>query len=385
LIFDFTFYSEETPPVKYLALPHQYRAVVSTVDKLQNAKDNRGGIVWHTQGSGKSITMIYLVNKIRQMSPMSTILVVTDRISLDQQLSQRFLNAKNFLRTKAEIIESRSKLIEKLKNKQQFGLIFTTVQKFAEHTGFLSDRNDIYILVDEAHRSQNNIEGERKISHETEEMIVKFGYASFMRKAFPNAKITGFTGTPLMRADYESTEIFGDYNDIYSMNDSVRDGTTVPIYYETTHLKLDIDRKSLEEIDKIQRNYAQSLNPNDISSEQKIDTLLKSVNHSVIFENPKIIKAKAEQILEHYAKQKNVLHGKAMLVASSRKAALLYYQAFLQLEPNLKDKVILVVTRTNKDSKELSEAIIPDNNKDAIATEFRSSTSKYKIAIVVDM
>jgi type I restriction enzyme R subunit len=316
---------------------------------------------------------------------MSTILVVTDRVSLDQQLSQRFLNASIFLRTKAEIIDSRNELIKKLKNKQQFGLIFTTVQKFAEHTGLLSDRSDIFMLVDEAHRTQNNIEGEKKISHESKEMIIKYGYASFMRKAFPNAKITGFTGTPLMKADYESTEIFGDYNDIYSMNDSVRDGTTVPIYYETTHLKLDIDRKSLQQIDNVQKQYAQYLNNNDISTEQKMEELLKVINHSVIFENPKIIKTKAKEILAHYDKQKDVLHGKAMVVASSRKAALLYYKTFLQLKPELKDKIILVITRSNKDSKEMSDSIIPDSQKDAIATEFRSPNSKFKIAVVVDM
>lgn len=384
-IFNFTFWSNEKPPIKYLAPPHQYRAAQSTINKLNFTQDNRGGIVWHTQGSGKSVTMIYLVNKIRKQWPKSTILLITDRVSLDQQLYQRFINAKYFLRTKAEIIESRKDLVLRLKNKEHFGLIFTTVQKFAEETGLLSDRSDIFILVDEAHRSQNNIEGERKISHTNQEYITKFGYASFMRKAFPNAKITGFTGTPLMKADYESTEVFGDYNDIYSMNDSVKDGTTVPIFYETTHLKLDIDQKSLFEIDKIQKQYAKSLNPNDISSEQKMDELLKSVNHSTIFENEKIIKAKCEQILEHYSKQKHVLHGKAMIVASSRKAAHIYYKTLISLDESLKNKTILVITRTNKDSEELSKAIIPDNQKDSIATEFRSSHSKYKIAIVVDM
>lgn len=160
--------------------------------------------------------------------------------------------------------------------KKHFGIYFTTVQKFAEETGVLSNRSDVFILVDEAHRSQNNINGERKISKEQEEFIVKFGYAKYMREAFPNAKITGFTGTPLMGSEKDTRNVFGDYIDTYSMNQAVADGVTVPIYYEMWKPNISLDKKYLEEMDRIQNEYKSTLDPNDMASEQKNRCFIKS-------------------------------------------------------------------------------------------------------------
>ncbi|MBE4704206.1 type I restriction endonuclease subunit R [Spiroplasma platyhelix] len=382
----FSFYSNETNSfIKYMAAPHQIEAVKQTIEKLKITNDNRGGVVWHTQGSGKSLTMLMLAKSIIEQMNNATIVVVTDRNTLDKQLFARFLNAYDYLRNEAIAIESRKDLIEKLEDKKHFGIYFSTVQKFTEETGALTNRDDVFILVDEAHRSQNNIDGERSLSKEKKEFILKFGYARYMRDAFPNAKIVGFTGTPLMKLDKDTTQVFGDYNHIYSMNDSVADNATVPIHYEMRKVKIDLDETYLKEMDLIQREYIKTLDPTDITSQQKIDTLLKSVRIKQVLEDDDVIKAKATDMLQHLEKRKVVLHGKAMIVASTRKAAFKYYQAIQAIDPALKDKVILVVTENNKDDKEMSDAIVPKRDINKVAEEFRKENSKYQIAIVVDM
>lgn len=386
LINAYTFYSDEQVTTKYLAAPHQIRAVIQTIQKLKTTTDNRGGIVWHTQGSGKSLTMIFLAKYITQIFKKATILVVTDRNSLEQQLFQRFLQAKTYLRNEAISIASRKDLVQKLNAKQHFGIFFTTVQKFADETGILSKRDDIFILVDEAHRTQNNIDGEKTISKEKEEFIVKFGYARFMRDAFPNAKITGFTGTPLMGVDKDTRRIFGDYNDIYAMDEAVADGATVAINYEMWKPKILLNSFYLTEMDRVQREYAKTLNENDLHSQQKIDTILKNINRSLIFEDNNIIAVKSAAMIKHYQKRKTLLNAKAMIVANSRKAAYKYYLNITQNNPELQDKTILVITESNQDhNSEMAKAIVKKRELDAVASEFRKQNSKYKIAIVVDM
>ncbi|PPE05099.1 type I restriction enzyme, R subunit [Entomoplasma ellychniae] len=385
IIFNFNFYSDDQNPIKYLAAPHQIRAVNKTIDHLKEVKDNRGGIIWHTQGSGKSVTMVFLTRYIIKTFGTATVLLVTDRKDLDQQLYKRFLNAETFLRNKSKSIASRAELVSELNDKKHFGIYFTTVQKFVEETGVLTNRDDVFILVDEAHRTQNNINGERVMSKEQEEFVVKFGYAKYMREAFPNAKITGFTGTPLMGEEKDTRNIFGDYIDTYPMNQAVEDGATVPIYYEMWKPNLILDKKYLDEMDKIQKEYKETLDPNDIGSEQKIETLLKAVNKSIIFEDEKIIAAKADKMIEHLNKRKDILNGKAMIVANSRNAAYKYYLNIITKYPDYKDKTILVMTDSNKDSIEMASAIVNKNDMNKVASEFRKPNSKYKIAIVVDM
>lgn len=383
----FSFFSDEQNNfVKYMAAPHQIEAVKKTIERLRIANDNRGGVVWHTQGSGKSVTMVMLAKAIIEEVNNATIVVVTDRNTLDEQLLSRFLNAYDYLRNKAVSIKSRKDLIEKLEDKKHFGIYFTTVQKFTEETGALTNRDDVFILVDEAHRTQSNIDGERKLSQEQKEFILKFGYARYMRDAFPNAKIVGFTGTPLMKKwDKDTTQVFGDYNHVYSMNDSVADNSTVPIHYEMRKVKIDLDESYLKEMDFIQSEYIKTLDPTDISSQQKVDTLLKSVRIKQVLEDDDVIKAKAIDMLKHLYKRKEVLHGKAMIVASTRRAAFKYYKTILEINPLMKDKVILVVTESNKDDSQMRNAITPKREINNVANEFRKDNSKYQIAIVVDM
>ncbi|AOG60381.1 type I restriction enzyme, R subunit [Spiroplasma helicoides] len=382
----YTFYSDENAAIKYLAGPHQIQAVENTIIRLQNTNDNRGGVVWHTQGSGKSVTMVFLSKTIMKTFKQSTILLVTDRNTLDEQLFKRFLNAQNYLRTTAVSINSRKDLIEKLDGKKHFGIYFMTVQKFTEETGVLSERDDIFILVDEAHRTQNNLDGEKKISKELKEFIIKFGYARYMRDAFPNAKITGFTGTPLMKYDKDTRAVFGDYTHVYSMNDAVADGATVPIHYEMRKPKILLNDKYLAEMDKIQNEYINTLDPNDINSQQKIDTLLKSVNISQVLDDEQVIEAKSIDMLNHLKSREGLLNGKAMIVANSRKGAFRYYSSILKNFPEYKDKVILVITESNKDTNpEMIDAIVKKRDVNQVASEFRKPNSKYKVAIVVDM
>ncbi|AHI53828.1 type I site-specific restriction-modification system, R (restriction) subunit [Spiroplasma sabaudiense Ar-1343] len=386
IIKNYTFYTNEQKPVKYLAAPHQIEAVKNTIKNLKESQDNRGGVIWHTQGSGKSVTMVFLARAIMNNFAKSTILMVTDRNVLDQQLFLRFLNAENYLRNKSVNIGSRKELISELNDKKHFGIYFTTVQKFAEETGVLSNRDDIFMLVDEAHRSQNNLDGEKTLSKVTEEFIVKFGYGRYMRDAFPNAKIIGFTGTPLMKMDKDTRSIFGDFTHIYSMENAVRDGATVPINYEMRRTKISLDNKYTDLMDQLQFDYIKTLDQDDILSDQKVDNLIKNINHSLILENDDIIKAKVIDLIQHFKKRANLLNNKAMIVANSRKAAFKYYKNILALYPEYKDKVILVMTESNKDTDpEMTEAIVKKSDVNNAANEFRKPNSKYKIAIVVDM
>ena len=381
-IYFFSFFNDENT-IKYVAGLHQIEAVNRTIHKIKN-NDHKGGVVWHTQGSGKSITMLFLSKKIIKHHPKSTILVITDRNTLNKQLFGVFSSAINFLRNKPVEAQSRQDLINKLENKKHFGLYFSTVQKFSENTGVLTRRSDVFILVDEAHRTQNNIDGIKNINKETKEYITKFGFAKFMRIAFPNAVLTGFTGTPLL-GDKTTTDIFGGYNHKYSMNDSVADGSTVPIYYEARKVKIHLNEKYLQIMDRVQRMYALTLKQNDVQSEQKMQTLLKSAQAKSILENPNVINIKTQDILKHLKSRENVLHGKAMIVASSRKAAFEYYKAIKKISPSLINEVILVMTHNNKDSKQEEEMIVHKSKINEVANEFRRDNSKYRIAIVVDM
>ncbi|TCG11947.1 hypothetical protein C4B25_00385 [Mycoplasma todarodis] len=377
----FSFYDDKKE-VKYIAAQHQIEAVQNTIKKMKYG-DHKGGVVWHTQGSGKSVTMLMLTKAIIQNFNYATTLIITDRNSLNKQLLSRFNNAQGYLLSSPQEIQSRNDLINKLNDKKHFGIFFTTVQKFSGDTGELSKRDDIFILIDEAHRTQNNIEGTRILDTKSQEFIVKFGFAKFMRNAFPNAILTGFTGTPLM-GDKATTEVFGGYNHKYSMQDSIRDESTVPIFYESRRLELKLNEDYVEMMDNIQQNYAKTLVDNDIQSEQKMNTLLKSIQIKKILEDPKVITAKTKDILLHLSKRGKVLHGKAMIVASSRKAALIYYREILKHEPKREEETILVMTINNKDPKEYHDCVVPEHDLEGVASEFRKANSKYKIAIVVD-
>ena len=380
----FSFFNNKNE-IKYLAALHQQEAVRNTIKKIKE-EDHKGGVVWHTQGSGKSVTMLFLTKAIiQEVNEKATIILITDRNSLDKQLFDRFSQASEYLHNKPIEVSSRKDLSKKLKNKKHFGIYFTTVQKFSSETRVLSNREDIFILVDEAHRTQNNIEGDRILNKRSEEFIMKYGFAKFMRDAFPRATLTGFTGTPLMKHDKSTTDIFGSFNHKYLMNDSVKDKSTVPIYYESRKVNIHLNKIHLKEMDKIQKDYAKTLDVDDVVAEQKMNTLLKSIQRNKILEDPDVVREKVRDILLHLEKIESLLNGKAMIIASSRKAAFEYYKQIIKLAPEREKSTILVMTHNNKDSKEDEKLIVPNYKRDEVANEFRKSNSIYKIAIVVNM
>lgn len=369
--------------IKYIAAQHQIEAAESTITKMKKS-DYKGGVVWHTQGSGKSITMLILSKLIIQTFHTPTILLITDRNSLNRQLFTRFSKSSKYLLNDPVEVNSRKDLINKLNNKKHYDIYFSTMQKFSSKTGKLSDRNDIFILIDEAHRTQNNIEGNKILDKKSREFITKFGFAKYMRDAFPNAILTGFTGTPLM-GDKMTIDIFGSYNHKYTMSDSVADGCTVPIYYESRKVKIHLNKSYLEDMDKIQMRYAQTLENNNIESEQKMKALLKSVKIKNVLEDPDVIFAKTKNILQHLEIRKGILNGKAMIVASSRKAAFEYYKSIIKINSKIGKSTILVMSHNNKDNAQEEKMIIPKYRINEVSSEFRKSNSKYQIAIVVDM
>ena len=379
----FSFF-DNSNKTKYIAGLHQINAVEKTIEKM-NTSDHKGGVVWHTQGSGKSVTMLMLSRAIIKNYSAATILMITDRNSLDRQLFARFNESSEYLYNKPIEVDSRKDLIEKLNAKERFGIYFTTIQKFSSQTKFLSNRDDIFVLIDEAHRTQNNIDGDKVLDKKTKEFIMKYGFARYMRDAFPKAILTGFTGTPLMKRDKATIDIFGGYNHIYSMSDSVADKSTVPIYYESRKVNIILNKKHLREMDAIQNQYAKTLDVDDVVSEQKMKTLLKSIQRKKVLEDPDVIRAKVSDILHHLEIRKNVLNGKAMIVVSSRKAAFEYCRQIRIQKPSRKKSTILVMTSNNKDLDDEAKMIVPKHKQNEVATEFKKANSIYKIAIVVDM
>ena len=396
----YSYYSQEqNEQIKYIAAPHQIEAVKKTMQHLDaNAEDPvKGGVIWHTQGSGKSVTMVFLTRAILNTYKKATILLVTDRTELDDQLYTRFAKAANYLNNTPVQIQSRQDLINQLDQKKNFGIYFTTIQKFGDQVqNGLSQRDDIFVLVDEAHRTQNNLSFDWQVNKETRELIERFGYATYLRNAFPNAHFVAFTGTPLMGVEKQTTKIFGDYNHKYLMTDSIEDGTTVKINYELRKINYEFDREYLQKMDELQNAYIEELNKNDLASQVKVDELLRSIKIKEVLENPEIIKAKSRDLLEHYKKRSQVLHGKAMIVAGTRKAAFEYYQQLKALtaqDDELKQitrcdwndqEIILVMTTSNKDVPEMNAAIVKGEKEHGVAEEFKKPDSKHKIAIVVD-
>jgi type I restriction enzyme R subunit len=312
--------------------------------------------------------------------------MITDRNTLDDQLFSRFIEAKEYLQTQSVHISSRKKLKAELLNKKAHGIYFTTIEKLEEDTGKLSDRDNIYVICDEAHRTQNNIESGFVIDKKQKTIRNKKGFAAYLREAFPNATYIGFTGTPLLgQLKKQTTDIFGPYTDRYLLKQAQEDGTVLKIYYEGVATEIKLPKELKKQIDDLQENFKNNIKDenNEIQS-KKLFELDKTLNSSLIMENELVIKTKAQHILKHYHQRENVLHGKAMIVSPSRKAAYLYFKTLIEIEPTLKDKIILILSKDNKDSAEIEKAMIPNNKMNEVEKDFKKDDSKYKIAIVCD-
>jgi len=369
----------EGQPAKILAGYHQYFAVNRALACTHRAINGDGkiGVFWHTQGSGKSLSMVFLAHLLSRHFQESTIVVVTDRNDLDDQLYGQFSRCADFLRQKPQQAGSKAELGDLLRDRKAGGIFFTTIQKFEEDTRFLSDRRNIIVMTDEAHRSQYG-----DVSYDVLKARTKKGYAKLMREALPNASFIGFTGTPVSDRDRDTQEVFGDYIDIYDMTQSVRDHATLPVYYESRAMKLKLNPEILEQLDK-EFDTLDSIGITDMQLEK---TKHKLSRLEEVLGAPETINSLVDDILLHYTKyRQDELTGKVMIVAYNRKIAMDIYRRILALQPSWTEKVKVVMTSNNQDPEEWRSVIGNEAYRKQLATEFKDENSPLKIAIVVDM
>ena len=364
--------------VKILSAYHQYFAVRKAVASTATATvtDGKGGVFWHTQGSGKSLSMVFYAHLLQAALNSPIIVVLTDRNDLDDQLFGQFAKCANFLRQTPQQAESRSHLKELLAGRQANGIIFTTAQKFEESSEFLSDRRNIIVMADEAHRSQFIDE---RVDSKTGRIQKSFGL--IIRESLPNATYIGFTGTPISSKDRSTIEVFGNYIDIYDMTQAVEDGATRPVYYESRVIHLKLDEDILHLIDAEYDIMAQ--NAEDYAIEKSKKELGKMDS---ILGAEQTITALCEDIVKHYEENRQYeLTGKAMVVGYSRAIAMAIYRKLLELRPEWAEKVGVVMTESNKDPEEWRSVIGNKRHRDVMAKRFKDNDDPLKIAIVVDM
>ncbi|MDV0445535.1 hypothetical protein MmiAt1_11180 [Methanimicrococcus sp. At1] len=372
------FSKKDNETAKIIAGYHQYFAVKKAVESTKNAVETNGkaGIFWHTQGSGKSLSMVFYSKLLQNALQNPTIVVLTDRNDLDDQLFGQFSKCSNFLRQIPQQAENKEHLKELLAGRQANGIFFTTMQKFEEANEALSDRKNIIVIADEAHRSQYGLE--ERINPETGKVTV--GSALKVRQNLPNATFIGFTGTPISAKDRSTTEIFGNYIDIYDMTQAVVDEMTRPVYYESRVVSLHLDEKTLQLIDQKYDIIAEASEPYVVEKSKHQLGTLESVLGA-----PETIRTLCKDIINHYEDRQYLLTGKAMIVAYSRPIAIRIYKEILEQRPEWTEKVKVVMTSDNNDPEEWKEIIGPKKNKEKLAFKFKDNTDPMKIAIVVDM
>ena len=375
-------------PAKILSGYHQYFAVRKAIESTRKASaeggDGKGGVFWHTQGSGKSLSMVFYAHLLQQALNSPTIVVITDRNDLDDQLYGQFAKCKDFLRQEPVHARNREHLMSWLADRTANGIIFTTMQKFEESTSALSERRNIVVMADEAHRSQYGLtEKIKMVKNEDGEEEAKriIGTARIIRNCLPNATYIGFTGTPISSKDRSTREVFGDYIDIYDMTQAVEDGATRPVYYESRVVKLQLDEATIKLIDDEYEIMSESADPEVIEKSKQMLGKMEA-----ILGNPNTINSLVSDILDHYENNRaDLLTGKAMIVAYSRSIAMQIYNRILELRPGWTEKVGVVMTESNKDPEEWRAIIGNKHHKDELAKKFKDNNSPMKIAIVVDM
>ena len=373
-------------PIKILAGYHQYFAVKKAVEraKVATTTDGKGGVFWHTQGSGKSLSMVFYAHLLQEALDSPTIVVMTDRIDLDDQLYSQFSKCAEFLRQTPVQAESKAHLKELLEGRKANGIIFTTMFKFEESEEPLSTRRNIVVMADEAHRGQYGMD-ERVVMTENDqgeaEARIVIGNARIIRDALPNATFIGFTGTPVSSKDRNTREVFGDYIDIYDMTQAVEDGATRPVYYESRVIHLKLDQNTLALIDSTYDILEQQADAVTIEKSKKMLGQMESVLGA-----DSTIDSLVNDIVTHYEKGRaNLLTGKAMIVAYSRPIAMKIYRRIMEIRPDWKEKVGVVMTSGNNDPEDWKEIIGTKHHKEELARKFKDNNDPMKIAIVVDM
>lgn len=376
-------------PIKILSQYHQYFGIKKAFKSiLKNKKPEgtgRAGIVWHTQGSGKSFSMLMLAYRLIKEKSLNnpTIVILTDRNDLDDQLYTTFSCASEYLRTTPIKVGSRKDLIDTLSKIKESGIIFTTIQKIDKDNIIPNKRENIIVISDEAHRSHYGLEETVKYSNKNNKFEIKtvFGYEKYIRDAMPNATFIGFTGTPVQTKDKDTTAIFGDIIDTYDMTQSIEDGSTVKLFYESRLAKVWLDDRKLEEIDQ----YYSSMYKEGVTEDLINMSKSQMSRMELLIGDEDRLKLLATDIIEHYENRKGILNDKAMIVCMSRKIAFDLYNIMLSLRPEYNEQLKLIVTSSNKDDEKMREVIKDKKYRDYIANDFKNKNGKTKIVIVVDM
>lgn len=387
IIKNFICFSESNQQlIKILAGYHQYFAVKKAVEKAKvaTATDGKGGVFWHTQGSGKSLSMVFYAHLLQEVLDSPTIVVMTDRIDLDDQLYMQFSKCSKFLRQVPVQAESKEHLKGLLEGRTANGIIFTTMFKFEKGETALSERRNIVVMADEAHRGQYGFDEKIVLSENEEgekEAHIVVGNARIIRDALPNATFIGFTGTPVSIKDRNTREVFGDYIDVYDMTQAVEDGATRPVYYESRVIHLKLDQNTLQLIDSTYDLLGQQADSVTIEKSKKMLGQMESVLGA-----DSTIESLCLDIVTHYETNRaNLLTGKAMIVAYSRPIAMKIYRKILEMRPNWKEKVGVVMTSGNNDPEDWKEVIGTKSHKEELARKFKDNNDPMKIAVVVDM
>ncbi len=360
--------------------------------KAQPAGDKKGGVVWHTQGSGKSLSMVFYTGKIVLMMDNPTVVMITDRNDLDDQLFDTFAASAQLLRQEPKQVEDRKQLKELLKVASG-GVIFTTIQKFQPEEGNiyeeLSARKNIVVIADEAHRTQygfkaKTIDEKNKQGDVVGKKIV-YGFAKYMRDALPNATYLGFTGTPIEKTDINTPAVFGNYIDIYDIAQAVEDGATVRIYYESRLAKVNLS----EEGKKLIATLDEELDQDELTETQKAKSKWTQLEALVGSENR--IKKIAQDIVTHFEQRQAVFEGKVMIVAMSRRIAVDLYEAIIKLKPDWhsddlsKGKIKVVMTAASSDGPKMAKHHTTKEQRKALAERMKANDDELKLVIVRDM
>ena len=391
IVRNFIVFEKDKETSKKLAAYHQYWAANKAFnDTIKARKGNKkAGIVWHTQGSGKSLTMIFYVGKLVRELDNPTVVVLTDRNDLDDQLFGTFGRCTGMLRQDPTQAESRKKLQELL-NVASGGIVFTTIQKFSpeedtEKYPTLSKRDNIFVIADEAHRSQYGFSA--KVLNKKDKTLITYGYAKYLRDALPNASFIGFTGTPIEKADKSTPAVFGDYVDIYDIEQAVKDGSTVTIYYESRLAKLELKP---EERLKIDPEFEEVTEGEEVDGREKLKRKWAAMEKVV--GSPKRLRRIAKDIVNHYEKRASVLEGKAMIVCMSRRVCVDLYNEIIKLKPEWHNEddekgfIKVIMTGSASDGKEWQPHIRNKKRRKKISDNFRDETNNEpKIIIVRDM
>lgn len=360
--------------------------------KSQAFGDRKGGVVWHTQGSGKSLSMVFYTGKIVLALDNPTILVITDRNDLDDQLHETFAASRQLLRQEPVQADDRNKLKELLKVASG-GVIFTTIQKFQPEEGnvyeLLSDRKNIVVIADEAHRTQYGFKAKTIDAKDLEGNVIGkkivYGFAKYMRDALPNATYLGFTGTPIETTDVNTPAVFGNYVDIYDIAQAVEDGATVRIYYESRLAKVNLS----EEGKKLVEDLDDELEQEDLNNTQKAKAKWTQLEALVGSDNR--IKNIAKDIVNHFTKRQEIIEGKGMIVSMSRRIAAELYQAIIELKPEWhsddlnKGVVKVVMTSVSSDGDKISKHHTTKKQRRTLADRMKNPNDELQLVIVRDM